>query len=87
MNCLTIQKKYILNENPKFNQEIIKLLFYQPYIRAINIVNAPSFKISSRQTADKKLMELVEFNMLSKKQVGRETVYINNRLISLISEK
>ena len=80
-------KNYILNENPKFNQEIIKLLFYQPYIRALNIVNAPSCKITSRQTADKKLMELTELNMLSKKQVGRETVYINHQLISLISEK
>jgi Fic family protein len=80
-------KSYILNENPKFNQEIIKLLFYQPYIRAINIVNTPSCKITSRQTADKKLMELVELNMLSKKHVGRETVYINHQLISLISEK
>ena len=80
-------KNYILNEKPKFNQEIIKLLFYQPYIRALNIVNTPSCKITSRQTADKKLMELIELNMLSKKQVGRETVYINHQLISLISEK
>jgi Fic family protein len=80
-------KNYILTENPKFNQDIIKLLFHQPYIRALNIVNAPSCKITSRQTADKKLMELVALNMLSKKQVGRETVYINHQLISLISEK
>ena len=80
-------KNYILNEKPKFNQEIIKLLFYQPYIRALNIVNTPSCKITSRQTADKKLMELIELNMLSKKQVGREKVYINHQLISLISEK
>ena len=80
-------KNYILNENPKFNQEIIKLIFFQPYIRAVNIVNTQSCKITSRQTADKKLMELVELNMLSKKYVGRETVYINHQLISLISEK
>ena len=53
----------------------------------LNIVNTPSCKITSRQTADKKLMELIELNMLSKKQVGRETVYINHQLISLISEK
>ena len=79
-------KEFILEENPKFNQEIIKLLFYQPYIRAVNIVGTPSCKISSRQTADKKLMELVELNMLSKKQVGRETVYINHQLITLIAE-
>ena len=79
-------KEFIIEENPKFNQEIIKLLFYQPYIRAVNIVSTPSCKISSRQTADKKLMELVELNMLSKKQVGRETVYINHQLITLIAE-
>ena len=80
-------KNYILEEDPKFNPEIIKLLFHQPYIRAIHIVQLPECKIASRQTADKKLMELVKMNMLSKKQVGRETVYINNQLINLISAK
>lgn len=80
-------KNYILEEDPKFNPEIIKLLFHQPYIRAVHIVQSPECKIASRQTADKKLMELVKMNMLSKKQVGRETVYINNQLIGVISEK
>ena len=80
-------KNYILEEIPKFNQEIIKLLFFQPYIRAVNIANTPACRIASRQTADKKLMELFAINMVSKKQVGRETVYINHQLISLLSEK
>lgn len=80
-------KNYILDEDPKFNTEIIKLLFHQPYIRAVHIVNSPSCKISSRQTADKKLMQLVGMNMLSKKQVGRETVYINNQLIGVIADR
>jgi Fic family protein len=80
-------KAFILEENPKFNQEIIKLLFFQPYIRAVNIANTPACRIASRQTADKKLMELFTINMVSKKQVGRETVYINHQLISLLSEK
>jgi Fic family protein len=80
-------KNYIINEDPKFNTEIIKLLFHQPYIRAVHIVNSPSCKISSRQTADKKLMQLVAMNMLSKKQVGRETVYINNQLIGVIADR
>jgi hypothetical protein len=80
-------KNYILDEDPKFNPEIIKLLFHQPYIRAVHIVQSAECKISSRQTADKKLMQLVGLNMLSKKQVGRETVYINNQLINLIANK
>jgi Fic family protein len=63
-------KNYILKEIPKFNQKIIKLLFFQPYIRAVNIANTTAFRISSRQTADKKLMELLEINMISKKQIG-----------------
>jgi Fic family protein len=79
-------KNYILEEIPKFNQEIIKLLFYQPYIRAVNIANTPACGIASRQTADKRLMELFALKMLSKKQIGRETVYINHPLISLLSE-
>ena len=80
-------KNFILEEIPNFNQEIIKLLFFQPYIRAVNIANTPACRIASRQTADKKLMELLAINMVSKKQVGRETVYINHQLISLLSEK
>ena len=79
-------KNFILEEIPRFNPEIIKLLFFQPYIRAVNIANTPACRIASRQTADKKLMELLAINMVSKKQVGRETVYINHQLISLLSE-
>lgn len=78
-------KSYILNKNSKFNQEIIKMLFFQPYIKAVNIVNNPACGIESRQTADKKLMELLNLNMISKKEVGRETVYINHQLISVLS--
>ena len=80
-------KNYILEQNPKFNQEIINLLFYQPYIKATHIVNATKCGITSRQTASKKLDELVKLNMIGKKQVGTETVYINHQLIDILSQE
>ena len=79
-------KEYILDQNPKINHEIIKLLFYQPYIRAVHIVHSSQCGITSRQTATNKLKELMDMNMLSKREVGRETVYINNQLIDVLSQ-
>lgn len=77
---------YILSESPKFNKEVLKLLFFQPYIRAVHIVNTPSCGIKSRQGATNLLNSLVDLNMLSKKQVGRETVFINHQLMHVLSE-
>ena len=79
-------KAYILSVIPNFNQEIIKLLFFQPYIRAINIVNTPECGIKTWQTADFKLRNLNKLNVIDKKKIGRETVYINHQLINLLSE-
>ena len=77
---------HILSVNPKYNSEIIKLLFYQPYIRAVHIVNTPECGIKSRQGATTKLNELLKMNMISKKIIGRETVYINFQLIGVLSQ-
>ncbi|MBN4061966.1 MAG: Fic/DOC family protein [Flavobacteriales bacterium] len=79
-------KEYILSEIPNFNQEIIKLLFYQPYIRATNIVDAPQCGIKTWQTADFKLRDLNKLKVIDKKKIGRETVYINHQLINILSE-
>ena len=78
-------RKYILSKYPAFNQEIIRLLFFQPYIRAANVLRSPEAGITTRQTATTRLNELEKINMVSRKSVGRETVYINNQLISLLS--
>lgn len=78
-------RKYITSKYPGFNQEVIKLLFYQPYIRAVNIVQSPNTGISTRQTATARLNELEKINMVSRKTVGRETVYINHQLITVLS--
>ena len=79
-------KTYILEQSPNYNQEIIKLMFFQPYIKATHIVETPECGIGTRQTATTKLEELRELGMLEKKTVGRETVYINHQLISVLSQ-
>lgn len=78
-------KAHIQQQNPKFNQEIINMLFHQPYIKAVHIVDAPQCGIASRQTATTKLNELVAMNMVGVKQVGTETVYINHQLIDILA--
>lgn len=77
---------YVSQSIPNFNREIVELTFKQPYIRAIHILDHPSIGIKSRQTATAKLDQLVALNMLSKKIVGRETVYINHQLLSVLSK-
>jgi len=77
---------YILQKDPKFNQEIIKLLFFQPYIRAVHVVDHQACGIKSRQGATTQLNKLVSMNMIGKKQVGRETVYINHQLMQVLSQ-
>ena len=85
-NLQTEFEKYVVSRLPKFNLEIIRLLFVQPYIRAVHIVNQPQCGIKSRQTATARLEELIDINLLSKKIVGRETVYINHQLLSILSK-
>jgi Fic family protein len=78
--------EYIIAHNASFNQEIIKLLFYQPYIRAQNVLDSPECGLKTWQTANNKLTELHKLKLLDKKKVGRETIYINHQLIKILSK-
>ncbi|MBL4714997.1 MAG: Fic family protein [Bacteroidia bacterium] len=78
--------EYMLAEDSSFSQEIIKLIFIQPYIRAQNVLDAPECGIKTWQTANNKLTDLHNLKLLDKKKIGRETIYINHQLISILSK-
>lgn len=77
---------HILENQANFNTTIIGLLFFQPYIKATHIVNTPECGIKDRGTATSKLDKLEELEVVEKKIIGKETVYINYHLIQLLKD-
>lgn len=77
-------QEYVKENIKNYNLEIIRLLFFQPYLRARNIVQDPLCGIKSIKTADKKLQELVKLGIIAKKSIGKEVVYINHSLIDTL---
>jgi Fic family protein len=67
-----------------YSKELIELLFHQPYCKIAFLVDAG---IASRNIASNYLNELVKINILKKEQIGRETLYLNDKLYDLLSRK
>lgn len=61
--------------------DLTRLLFTQPYLRIENVVEAG---LAQRQTASKWLTELADSGLILKERVGRNVVYINQRLLSTL---
>lgn len=70
------------NKMPVARIDIPKL-FEQPYIRPKNLL---SDKIRSVNTAKKYLTELESLGMLSKEKVGKEFIWFNTELMSILSD-
>ena len=64
-----------------YSKELIELLFRQPYCKIASHVDAG---IASRNIASNYLNQLVAIDILKKKIVGRETLYLNWRLYDLL---
>ena len=64
-----------------YSKELIELLFRQPYCKIASLVDAG---IASRNIASNYLNQLVAIDILKKKIVGRETLYLNWRLYDLL---
>jgi len=67
-----------------YSRELIELLFHQPYCKIAFLVDAG---IASRNIASSYLNELVKINILKKEKIGRETLYLNDKLYELLSKK
>lgn len=70
------------NSLPVGRMDILKL-FEQPYIRPKNLL---SEKIKSINTAKKYLSQLESLGMLSKEKIGKEYIWFNTDLMTILSD-
>lgn len=65
-----------------YSRELVELIFVQPYCRIKNVVEAG---IAQRQTAAVYLKQLADAGVLQEVKVGREKLFINPRLMRLLT--
>jgi len=65
-----------------YSRELVELIFVQPYCRIRNVVEAG---IAERQTAAVYLKQLARVGVLKEVKVGREKLFINPRLMRLLT--
>jgi Fic family protein len=66
-----------------YSKELIELLFYQPYTKVQNLVEAG---MAERKTAAVYLRELEKAGILRSKKSGREVLFLNVRLFQLLAK-
>lgn len=75
--------EYVRKDAPSvYSRELVELIFVQPYCRIKNVVEAG---IAERQTAAVYLKKLVAAGVLNELKVGREKLFINPRLMRLLT--
>lgn len=75
--------EYVREKAPAvYSRELVELIFVQPYSRIANVVEAD---IAKRQTASVYLKELCDVGVLKEIKVGREKLFINPRLMTLLT--
>ncbi|MEQ6120517.1 Fic family protein [Reichenbachiella sp. MALMAid0571] len=78
----TIEKVQI--DAPKiYKKELVELLFEQPYSKIEFVVN--QLKVE-RKAASRYLKQLEKIGVLESQKVGRETLYINKKLIEILKK-
>lgn len=78
------QKHSIREKLPKiYSHELLNNIFSHPYTKIEYVMKDVSV---SRITAVRYLQELVNIGILSKKKIGRDSFYVNNRLLKLLYE-
>lgn len=74
---------FIQKQLPKiYTRELVDLLFEQPYCRIANLVDAG---VAKRQTASLYLSLLVDQGTLEERKAGREKLFVNTRLMRLLT--
>lgn len=66
-----------------YSKELIELLFRQPYTKGQFLVDAG---IAKRQTAAEYLKELENIGVLKNQKIGKENLYLNEKLYDLLSK-
>jgi len=67
-----------------YSKELIEIIFKQPYTKIANLVETG---IAERRTASKYLKALEEIDILESMKVGKEIIYVNKRLYSLLKNR
>jgi Fic family protein len=67
-----------------YSRELVELVFVQPYCRIKNVVEAG---IAQRQTAAVYLKQLCDVGVLEEVKAGREKLFINPRLMRLLTKE
>ncbi|WP_027697371.1 Fic family protein [Vibrio litoralis] len=76
--------EYIKASSQKnYSYELVELLFEKPYLRTRDLIDRGLYR--SRQAAIGALKSLEELGVLESKTAGRETLFINTRLLDLMS--
>lgn len=65
-----------------YTRELVDLVFEQPYCRIANLVEAG---IAGRQAASRYLQALVAAGLLREQEAGREKLFVNARLLALLT--
>jgi len=77
------QEKVKAEAGDIYSYELVEILFNQPYCKIGFLIDA---KIASRNTASKYLSRLVDLGILTKKQSGNESLYLNQELFTILSQ-
>lgn len=80
---LTQTEDFVRQQLPKiYSHELVQTLFEQPYCRIGNLVEK---EIAKRQTASSYLKQLAGIGVLQEKASGNEKLFINPRLVKLMT--
>ena len=76
-------RDYVRTQLPRiYTRELVDAIFEQPYTRIGTMVENG---LVGRQTASRYLKELVRIGVLSERKVGRDKLFINTRLLTLLT--
>lgn len=74
----------VQSESPKiYRKELVELLFEQPYSKIEYVVDKLNVE---RKAASRYLKELESIGILESKKIGRETIYLNKKLIEILKK-
>lgn len=83
-NLMDSASVYIKSELPKiYSHELVQVIFEQPYCRIQYLVDCD---VAKRQTASVYLKQLADIGVLEERQAGREKLFVNPRLMYLMTE-
>lgn len=83
-NLLVDTIELVQSKEPKiYRKELVELLFEQPYSKIEHVVQTLNVE---RKAASRYLSSLEQIGVVASEKIGRETIYINRKLIKILKE-